>query len=71
MARLANEAGELLMPVHVDARAPQGVALTVKGAWPKRQGQHGNINVLHAARKADMGESTAVHGVEVTITAAG
>ena len=70
MARLANESGEMLLPVHVDAKAPPGVALAVKGAWPKLQGGR-NINVLHAARKADMGESTSVHGVEVTVTAAG
>ncbi|HEY8017098.1 MAG TPA: molybdopterin-dependent oxidoreductase [Dongiaceae bacterium] len=71
MARLTNDAGELLMPVHVDAKAPPGIALAVKGAWPKRQGDHRNINALHAGRKTDMGESTAVHGVEVTVTAVG
>ena len=71
MARLANETGEMLMPVHVDAKAPPGVALAVKGAWPKLQRERRNINVLHAARKADMGESTSVHGIEVTVTAAG
>ncbi|HKF63174.1 MAG TPA: molybdopterin-dependent oxidoreductase [Dongiaceae bacterium] len=69
MARLANEAGEMVMPVHVDAKAPPGVALAVKGAWPKLQRERRNINVLHAARKADMGESTSVHGIEVTVTA--
>jgi anaerobic selenocysteine-containing dehydrogenase len=69
MARLANEAGEMLMPVHVDAKAPPGVALAVKGAWPKLRPERRNINVLHAARKADMGESTSVHGIEVTVTA--
>jgi anaerobic selenocysteine-containing dehydrogenase len=71
MARLSNDTGELLMPVHVDAKAPPGIALAVKGAWPKRQCDHRNINALHAGRKADMGESTAVHGVEVTVTAVG
>jgi anaerobic selenocysteine-containing dehydrogenase len=70
MARLANETGEMLMPVHVDAKAPPGVALAVKGAWPKLQRERRNINVLHAARKADMGESTSVHGIEVTVTPA-
>ena len=71
MARLTNGSGELLMPIHVDAKALPGVALPVKGAWPKRQGDHRNINALHAGRKTDMGESTAVHGVEVTVTAVG
>ena len=71
MARLANDQGEILLPVHIAARTPRGVALAVKGAWPKLTGQHRNINALHAGRKADMGESTAVHGIEVTVTAAG
>jgi hypothetical protein len=29
-----------------------------------------NINALHKGRKADMGNSTSVHGVEVTVTRA-
>ncbi len=29
-----------------------------------------NVNVLNAGAKADMGERSAVHGVEVTVTAA-
>jgi hypothetical protein len=29
-----------------------------------------NINALHKGRKADMGKSTSVHGVEVTVTRA-
>jgi anaerobic selenocysteine-containing dehydrogenase len=71
LARLANEEGEILLPVHLAARVPPGVALAAKGSWPKLDGQRRNINVLHAGRKADMGESTAVHGIEVTVTAAG
>ncbi len=70
MARLSNAQGEILMPVHIAPRTPRGVALAVKGAWPKLSGQHRNINILHAGRKADMGESTSVHGIEVTVTAA-
>ena len=70
LACLANEEGEILLPVHVASKIPSGAALAMKGAWPKRQGQHRNINALHAGRKADMGESTSVHGVEVTVTAA-
>ena len=61
---------EILLPVHVASKIPSGAALAMKGAWPKRQGQHRNINALHAGRKADMGESTSVHGVEVTVSAA-
>ena len=71
IARLANDQGELLLPVHVADKAPPGVAIAVKGAWPKLDAHGRNVNVLHAGRKADMGESTAVHGIEVTVTAAG
>jgi anaerobic selenocysteine-containing dehydrogenase len=70
LARLANEQGEIVMPVRLAQLTPRGVALAVKGAWPKLAGQHRNINALHAGRKADMGESTAVHGIEVAVTAA-
>jgi anaerobic selenocysteine-containing dehydrogenase len=69
-ARLANEDGEILLPVHVAGRVPRGVALAPKGAWPKLSDAHTNINVLHRGRKADMGGSTSVHGVEVTVTRA-
>jgi anaerobic selenocysteine-containing dehydrogenase len=69
-ARLANEDGEILLPVQVSARVPRGVALAPKGAWPKLSEAHTNINVLHRGRKADMGGSTSVHGVEVTVTRA-
>lgn len=69
-ARLANEEGEILLPVHVGGRVLRGVALAPKGAWPKQSGAHSNINVLYRGRKADMGGSTSVHGVEVTVTRA-
>src|SRR5262249_18268851 len=35
IARLANDQGELLLPVHVADKALPGVAIAVKGAWPK------------------------------------
>ena len=35
IARLANDQGELLLVVHVADKAPPGVAIAVKGAWPK------------------------------------
>ncbi len=71
LARLSNEAGELLLPVHVAAKVPPGVALASKGAWPKLDGRRRNINALHTGRKADMGESTSVHAIEVTVAPAG
>ncbi len=70
LVRLANTQGEIVMPLHVAARTPRGVALAVKGAWPKLSPQRRNINALHAPRKTDMGESTSVHAIEVTVSAA-
>jgi hypothetical protein len=60
------------MRVKVAAIVPQGTALAAKSRWPKMEaaGPNGraNINALHKGRKADMGGSTSVHGVEVTVT---
>ena len=46
---------------------PHGVAYSPKGRWPKREQQQANVNVLNDGRKADIGGSTSVHGVEVTV----
>ena len=48
---------------------PRGVALSHKGRWPGSEPTGANVNVLNPGEKADMGESTAVHGVEVTVSA--
>jgi len=71
IARLANDQGELLLPVHVADKAPRGVAIAVKGAWPKLDAHGRNVNILHAGRKVDMGESITVHGIEVIVIAVG
>jgi anaerobic selenocysteine-containing dehydrogenase len=69
-AVLANETGRLTMRVLVSDAVPRGVALTHKGRWPKQQQSEANVNLLNPGQKADMGESTCVHGVEVTIASA-
>jgi len=66
-ALLANETGRLKMRVLVSDTVPRGVALTHKGRWPKQQEGEANVNLLNPGHKADMGESTCVHGVEITI----
>jgi hypothetical protein len=48
-------------------RPSRGVALTHKGRWPKHEPQRANVNLLNPGRKADMGESSCVHRLEVTI----
>jgi len=65
---LANETGRIGMRVRVSDAVLPGVALAHKGQWPKRQGG-ANVNVLNPGLKADMGQSTCVHGVEAAIVA--
>jgi anaerobic selenocysteine-containing dehydrogenase len=66
-AVLENEEGRLELRVEISDIVPRGVALSHKGRWPRNEPGGVNVNVLHPGRKADMGESTAVHGVEVEI----
>ncbi|MGD9536004.1 MAG: molybdopterin-dependent oxidoreductase [Alphaproteobacteria bacterium] len=68
--RVHNETGELALQLAVSADVPPGVALAHKGRWPRLAGPgeaHANVNWLNPGEKADMGESTAVHAVEVMI----
>jgi anaerobic selenocysteine-containing dehydrogenase len=65
---LANETGSLALRLAVSDDVPRGVALSHKGRWPKREDARANVNVLNPGEKADMGESTAVHGIEVTVS---
>jgi anaerobic selenocysteine-containing dehydrogenase len=65
--RLENETGWLELIAKVDHLTPQGVALTYKGRWPKQEQQRRNVNVLNPGCKTDMGESSSVHGIEVSI----
>src|SRR5690606_32054693 len=65
--KLRNETGELAMRLAVAPVVPRGVALASKSRWIKGARGHANVNCLNPGRKTDMGESTAVHGVEVEI----
>jgi anaerobic selenocysteine-containing dehydrogenase len=69
-AELVSEAGRLILAVSLSDRVPRGVALAYKSRWPKREGG-ANVNILTAGTKSDMGESTSVHGTEITVTPAG
>ncbi len=65
--RLWNETGSLELSVSISDIVPVGVAYSPKGRWPKREPQAFNINVLNNGRKSDIGDSSSVHGVEVTV----
>jgi anaerobic selenocysteine-containing dehydrogenase len=66
--RLENATGKLTLVARLAATIPPGVALAGKSPWPKHLPQGANINALNPGHKTDMGESSAVHGVEVTIS---
>jgi anaerobic selenocysteine-containing dehydrogenase len=66
-ADVANETGRLRLVVTLTDAVPRGVAYSPKGRWPKREPAGANVNVLNPGERADMGESTSVHGVEVTV----
>ena len=64
---LESAEGSLELAVVIGEIAPRGVALSPKGRWPKREPGSANVNVLNPGVKADMGASSSVHGVEVTV----
>jgi hypothetical protein len=54
--------------VRLSEDVPPGVALSHKGRWPKGERAGANVSTLNPGRKADMGENSGVHSVEVTVT---
>jgi anaerobic selenocysteine-containing dehydrogenase len=68
-AVLRSEAGELHAPVSTSSDVPVSVALVYKGHWPKLEPSGTNVNILNPGHKSDMAESSAVHGIEVTVEA--
>jgi anaerobic selenocysteine-containing dehydrogenase len=69
-ASVANATGRLTMRIDIGEIVPRGVALAHKSRWPKLLAGHLNVNALNPGQKTDMAESSAVHGVEVTIARA-
>jgi len=67
LAHVTSDAGSLVVPVEATDEVPSGVALMPKGRWPKLEDGGANVNALTLARASDMGASTTVHGLEVTV----
>jgi anaerobic selenocysteine-containing dehydrogenase len=65
-----NDVGRLELLVETSTAVPRAVAYSPKGRWPKREPERFNVNVLNPGERADMGDSTSVHGVEITLTRA-
>lgn len=66
-AELANATDRLEAVVAVDDVVPAGVALVPKGRWPKCEPSGANVNALNPGERADMGDSSAVHGTMVSV----
>jgi anaerobic selenocysteine-containing dehydrogenase len=62
-----SPAGELELTAVVSEDLPRGVAFSPKGRWPKLEGGRANVNALNPGIASDMGASTTVHGVEITL----
>jgi anaerobic selenocysteine-containing dehydrogenase len=70
-AVLESDVGTLTLRVTISEDLPRGVVYSPKGHWPKRAPQHANVNALNPGIPSDMGASTTVHGIEVTVRRAG
>ncbi len=66
-AVLESSVGRLTLTVTLSADLPRGVVYSPKGRWPKRAAGGANVNALNPGTPSDMGASTTVHGVEVTV----
>jgi anaerobic selenocysteine-containing dehydrogenase len=69
MALVRNRCGRLDLTVVLSEDVPRGVALAHKGRWLTQDAAYANVNVLNPGSKSDMGESTSVHSVEVSVEA--
>ncbi len=67
MVRLSNETGQIALSATISDAVLPRTLLSSKSRWAKCEESNVNINVVHQARKTDMGESTSVHGTEVRL----
>ena len=68
-ALVHNSCGRLTLKVVISGELPRGVSVAHKGRWLGTDAASANVNVLNRGQKSDMGESTAVHSVEVSVAA--
>ena len=66
-AEVRNDTGHVRLRVLLSDAVPRGVAYSPKGRWPKREPGRANVNTLNPGETADMGRSTSVHGVEISV----
>jgi anaerobic selenocysteine-containing dehydrogenase len=64
---VSSETGTIELSVTLSEELPRGVAYSPKGRWPKAAPQRANVNALNPGTPSDLGASTSVHGLEVTV----
>ena len=67
--RIGNRTGAITLRLAVSADVPKGVILAHKSRWTAN-GVEGNVNALNPGKKADLGESCAVHSINVSVVPA-
>ncbi len=67
---LANATGRIEARLRLSTRVPRGVAFADKSRWLKTEAGRANVNALNPGLRTDMGDSTALHGVEIEVVAA-
>ena len=68
---VGNDGGELTLTARVSDVVLPGTAMSYKGRWPSLSAGGDNLNLLYDGKKSDIGESSTVHGIEVTVVPAG
>ncbi len=66
--KVSNASGEIALTARLDDAVLAGTAVSYKGRWPSLEADQRNINFVHQAQVADMGESTSVHSTLVNVT---
>ncbi len=62
-----NETGAITLQARLDDAVLPGTAVSYKGRWPKLEPAAENVNFVHGARAADMGESSSVHSTLISV----
>ena len=64
---ISNDCGSIELNAHLDDGILPGTVVAYKGRWPRLEGSQKNVNFVHSAHMADMGESTSVHSTQVEV----
>lgn len=70
VARVANERGEMLLPVKISTRLPQGVVAVPFGWWDQSHANMSNVNDLTSDAHTDWGGGVSYHDTLVQVYSA-